>query len=452
MQSERGEGTPKGTRTIAIFRLWRARISLAAGSDIQGTEQRLRDGAGLSPENLWLLACSALLASIGLDQDSVAVLIGAMLISPLMGPILAVGFGVAIFDQRLLARAMRELALATVASIALSAVYFWLSPLAQPTVQLIARTRPTLLDVGVAFFGGAAGIIAGSRRTPSLALPGVAIATALMPPLCTAGFGLATGRGDFFFGGLYLFLLNAIFIAVATLAVVRALHFPQEKFVIPWMRRRAHRLVLGTVVVAATPSLFFLYQSAIETRDHQRAERFINRRISSPNRAVIRWEFVPDSSGRELRVYITGRPMERPRLDSLSRELPALGLKDVSLHVLQSELSASDLTRIRTDAVQGVMHALAKSKARQDSATRDTRAARVNRACREMAVVFPEVTRAAFVAIPNALLPPESAQTPAVVLRFKSNVSRTEKRRVLERANAWLRLRLPTDTLEVRDR
>src|SRR5690606_21893873 len=137
---------------------------------------------------------------------------------------------VAIADRNLLSKAARELSLATVVTLVVSTIYFFLSPLGEPTAEEISRTTPTLLDVGVALFGGIAGIVAGSRRDQSMALPGVAIATALMPPLCTAGFGLATGRPAFFFGALYLYVINAIFIALATFAIVRFLGFPLRSF------------------------------------------------------------------------------------------------------------------------------------------------------------------------------------------------------------------------------
>ena len=141
----------------------RGRASLFTGTDVDGTTQRVSDGATLSPENFWLLGCSAILASIGLDVSSAAVIIGAMLISPLMGPILGVGLGLGTTDRGLLQRSLRDLGLSTVLTILVSATYFLLSPLSSPTAELLARTRPTLLDVGVAFFGGVAGIVAGSR-------------------------------------------------------------------------------------------------------------------------------------------------------------------------------------------------------------------------------------------------------------------------------------------------
>ncbi|HSA57090.1 MAG TPA: DUF389 domain-containing protein, partial [Gemmatimonadaceae bacterium] len=183
-------------------------MSLAAGTDREGTVTRVRADVPLRGTNIWLLICSALLACIGLDTSSAAVIIGAMLISPLMAPILGIGVGVGINDRTLMRSALTSFGGATLASLLTATLYFLVTPLGELTPELRSRTIPTLLDVGVAFFGGVAGIVAGSRREKTVAIPGVAIATALMPPLCTAGFGLASGLFSVFFGAIYLFFIN----------------------------------------------------------------------------------------------------------------------------------------------------------------------------------------------------------------------------------------------------
>ncbi len=175
--------------------------------------------------SLWILVCSTILASIGLDTNSTAVIIGAMLISPLMSPILSVGLSVAIHDKQVLTRSLQNLLIAVAISLSASVIYFFLSPLGEPTPELQARTFPTLLDLMVALFGGISGIVSISRHEQTNAIPGVAIATALMPPLCTAGFGIATANWNYFFGAFYLFFINAVFISLATYLIVRFLHF-----------------------------------------------------------------------------------------------------------------------------------------------------------------------------------------------------------------------------------
>jgi uncharacterized hydrophobic protein (TIGR00271 family) len=190
--------------------------SIRNGTDVNGTIEEISENAQFRGSNIWMLFCSTLLASIGLDLNSTAVIIGAMLISPLMSPILGVGLGVAIFDKLLLRSAFKSLFIATTISLGTSALYFFVSPLGELTQEIAARTTPTLLDIGVAFFGGVAGIVAGSRLSKTSAIPGVAIATALMPPVCVAGFGIAKTDSSIFLGAFYLFFINAFFISLAT--------------------------------------------------------------------------------------------------------------------------------------------------------------------------------------------------------------------------------------------
>ncbi|MEL6924720.1 MAG: TIGR00341 family protein, partial [Bacteroidota bacterium] len=173
--------------------------------------------------NLWILMFAIMICSVGLNVNSTAVIIGAMLISPIMGPIMGVGLGVGINDFELIVQALKNLVIAAGISIIVSALYFMISPVGEERSELINRISPTIFDVFIAFFGGLAGIVAGSRTEKSNAIPGVAIATALMPPLCTAGFGIATAEWKYFFGAFYLFSINCVFISLATYLIVRLL-------------------------------------------------------------------------------------------------------------------------------------------------------------------------------------------------------------------------------------
>ena len=174
--------------------------------------------------NLWVLIFATMIASLGLNVNSAAVIIGAMLISPIMGPIMGIGLSLGINDFELLKKSLRNYALMFVVAIVTSTAYFLVSPLSSNSSELLARTVPTTYDVLIALFGGLAGIVAQTRQDrTSTVIPGVAIATALIPPLCTAGFGLATGQIRFFFGAFYLFFINSVFIALATYAMVRFL-------------------------------------------------------------------------------------------------------------------------------------------------------------------------------------------------------------------------------------
>lgn len=220
----------------------------------------IRAGSEPVGANLWVLFFAILIASVGLNVNSTAVIIGAMLVSPLMGPIQAIGYGTAVRDLKLIREGARTLLIFTALSLVTSTLYFALSPLAQPGSELLARTSPTLWDVLIAAFGGAAGMVAATRKDVSNVVPGVAIATALMPPLCTVGFGLAHARWDMVGGATYLFVINGVFIAAGTLTISRVLRLPLRGTVEPKQRAR-HRLAIGLgMVLVLAPSVWLGYR------------------------------------------------------------------------------------------------------------------------------------------------------------------------------------------------
>lgn len=434
------------------FATFRERLSLISGADPEGTVQRVSRGASLTTENLWLLICSAILASIGLDTSSAAVVIGAMLISPLMGPILGVGLAMGVTDRQLLQRSLRELAIGTGVSLAASALYFFVSPLATATPELIARTRPTLLDVGVAFFGGLAGIVAGSRRDISLALPGVAIATALMPPLCTAGFGLATGNWAFLLGAFYLFALNAIFIALATFLVVRFLRFPHHEEATPRDRQREHRLVATVAIVATLPSMYFLYDAARKLRETARIASFVQREIEGPERSAPQWEHRHGVGAEVLKVYIVGQPVERARADSLTAALPRYDLPGLKLELIQSDVSTEDLTRLEGEVQRGILRAVTTAAAVRDSAAvlrvrQDT--LRLLAVAREVASAFPEIEAIAYARSQNLLAADSIRSRQALLVTFGARLRPSARDDIIARAQALVRTRLGSDSVAV---
>lgn len=439
----------------APFRGLRQRLSLAGGTDVEGTIERVTAGASLTSENLWLLVCSAMLASIGLDVSSAAVIIGAMLISPLMGPILGVGLGMGITHRALLQRSIRELALATAITITVSAAYFLISPLAIPTTEMVARTRPTLLDVGVAFFGGVAGIVAGSRKLQSLALPGVAIATALMPPLCTAGFGLATGNWSFFLGAFYLYVLNAVFIALSTFLIVRMLHFPHHEEKTEESHRREQRMVAVIAMVAIAPSLFFLVQTVRVVREHRQITEFISQRVEGPERAAPQWEHEHDPPNEVLKLYIAGHPVDSAGLDSLQRALADHGLQSFRLDVVQSDISAEDLQRFQGDVQRDLMVAMSGSFAARDSAAAHRRREEGDRlaaAARELVSAFPEIIAVSHALRLDLLAADSVSSPPAFFVRFDDGATAAKREEILARALGMLRSRLGVDSLAVLER
>lgn len=226
--------------------------------NVEITVRNIKRGIEFSGASVWILACSIIVASIGLNANSVAVIIGAMLISPLMGPIRGFGLALATNDVKTLITSLVNFGIMVGVSLLASWIYFWLTPLKEVTSELVARTQPHVLDVMVAFFGGLAGIIAaasGDKGSAMTIIPGVAIATALMPPLCTAGYGLANGNWDFFFGAFYLFFLNSVFIGLSTIVTIWVLRFPLVDFVNKKREKRVKWIIFGSLLLIVIPSI-----------------------------------------------------------------------------------------------------------------------------------------------------------------------------------------------------
>ncbi len=194
--------------------------------DFEKIYETIEKGVNFKGSNIWILIAAVIVASIGLNMNSTAVIIGAMLISPLMGPINGMGYSIATYDFLLFRKAIKNFTFAVIASLIASTAYFAISPISTVHSELLARTSPTIYDVLIALFGGLAGIVAISSKQKGTVIQGVAIATALMPPLCTAGYGLATGQFYYFFGAFYLFTINTVFIAISSVLISQILKFP----------------------------------------------------------------------------------------------------------------------------------------------------------------------------------------------------------------------------------
>lgn len=310
-------------------------FDLKSDTDKVNTVASIKSAIPMRGANLWYLICSALLASIGLDVNSPAIIIGAMLISPLMSPILGIGLSFGIHDKESILISVKEFTIAVVLSILTSTAYFLVSPLGSPTTEILARTNPTLLDVGVAFFGGVAGIVAGSRSKAANAIPGVAIATALMPPICSAGFGLASGNAKIFFGAIYLFFINAVFISLSVYFIVRFLRFPYKIYPNAATKKRMRIVVMVLVILITVPSIYIFYGIIIEARTNAKINIFINRNVASDKTNVLRWNSIRKGDSTTLKILLAGEQIDSLKLDSLSKKMASFGLNDMKLSIIQ---------------------------------------------------------------------------------------------------------------------
>ncbi len=319
---------------VKAFLKDRFNLSEGKASEKQTIEE-IQQGVAFRGANLWILIFATMVAAVGLNVNNTAVVIGAMLISPLMGPIMGIGLGVGINDFELILKGLKNLGIAVLISVVTSALYFWISPLNDAQSELLARTSPTLWDVLIASFGGLAGIVAGSRKEKSNAIPGVAIATALMPPLCTAGYGLATSQWNYFFGAFYLFFINSVFISLSTYLIVKVLRFRQKEFLDPDREKRVKRSIMIFAILTIIPSIWTGVKVVRESIFTRNAQNFINQEMEFTNTQVINRKIVYDPNGGQIQVTLYGAPISEDLEQSLRTQLDNYGLHNCSLDILQ---------------------------------------------------------------------------------------------------------------------
>ena len=302
---------------------------------------QINSGITFRGGNLWVLIFAILIASLGLNVNSTAVIIGAMLISPLMGPIIGMGFALGTNDLDMLKRAAKNYAISTLISILTATLYWFLTPLSDAQSELLARTSPTLYDVLIAFCGGAAGIIALCTKGKSNVIPGVAIATALMPPLCTAGFGLGTGHIMYFLGAFYLFFINTVFICLATLGGVKLMHFEKKVFLTPERERRVRQIVTTVVVVTMIPAAIVTANIVKKSIFDSNVSRFVKSELSQTGTQVISTDV--DKENLTLRVVAVGREFGEAAIRQAESQMGNYSLDKYRLTIIQGAQSDSIL-------------------------------------------------------------------------------------------------------------
>lgn len=431
--------------------LFRHVFDIADTTDYEGTAKRISDGIHVKGLNAWLMVCSALLASIGLDTNSVAIIIGAMLISPLMSTILGVGYSVGVHDRELFIRSVRNLVYVTLFSLFTAVIYFLLTPLGEPTSEILARTQPTLLDICVALFGGIAGMISGSRKEKTNALPGVAIATALMPPLCASAFGLATGRWKIFGGAFYLFFINTVFIALSTYLIVKLLRFPLKSYVDKVKQRRVGRAAGLFLILISIPSFMFL----LSVYQKNKIRRTIQAEIITPfhqkGNEILKWETENQDSIILVKTFFSGQTVPETDKQAYNDRLKQLGLHQYRIRFFRMNISRGEMDKMSKEMTENVM----KNIEIQNSRLFDS-LQQINRSINE-GVIFDEVK--SFYPDLHALGVTSvemrgSAKVDTVwtaVLQWDSVAVNRDNREAIARIRQYLKARLHTDTVWLRD-
>ncbi len=345
--------------------------------------------------NLWILACAILIASIGLNVNSTAVIIGAMLISPLMGPIVGSGFALATYDFTLLKRSSKNLFIATLAGLIVSGLYFYLSPFKEVESELLARTSPTIYDVLIAFFGGVVGAVSITRIEKGNPIPGVAIATALMPPLCTAGFGLATLNFKFLVGALYLYSINCFFIALSTFLVLKYLKYKPIQTQNPDLDKKVRISISVVMSLLIIPSFYLAYNLLQEKKFTQNVETFIQNEFLNNGHTVIYKNVNFRSKPKKIELAFLSQQLDSLEIARYNTKLEDYGINNTTFTVRQNNADLkqeilSELNKNQSDITEKdlkiqQLNELLKAKTFGDSILE-----------KEIKILFPDISQIYF--------------------------------------------------------
>lgn len=347
--------TEKGHGKYSMEGLWgflRQKFSLEADKASESdVKDNIRKGVDFQGPNLWILIFATFIASLGLNVNSVAVIIGAMLISPLMGPIMGIGLSVGINDFELMKRSLRNFGFMVLISILTSTFYFLISPLSNASSEMLARTSPTMYDVLIAFFGGLAGMVAQTRKDrTSTVISGVAIATALMPPLCTAGYGIATLQIKYFFGAFYLFFINTVFIALAAFIVVRSMKYSKKEFLDAARERQVKRYLTLISVVTLIPSIIIGYDLVKDSVFESAADKYVKDVMKFPRTQIIDYKKARLNDGSSyIELVMLGEKVSEDAIENARLQMPNYGLVKTTLSIHQAgDTGNADFSSLQT--------------------------------------------------------------------------------------------------------
>lgn len=419
-------------------------LNLQSDTDEAGSIESIKRAVEFKGGNVWALVFAIFIASVGLNVNSTAVIIGAMLISPLMGPITGVGLAIAIYDFDLFKKSMRNLSVATAISILTSTIYFSLTPLNEAQSELLARTYPTIYDVLIAFFGGAIGIIATTRKEKSNAIPGVAIATALMPPLCTVGYGIAMGNLKFVFGAFYLFFINSFFIGLATVIVVRFLRFKPVNWVNEGLHKRVKTYLIYFSIIIILPSIYMAYTVIQKEIFKNKVKQYVSENFLFKNSKVLSFEY-SDSDPAFVEVSLVGETVSASKIKELESKLPNYKLDKVTLKVNQAGTYKDVTQTLEILGMQGKKDESVKAKDEKILLLENelmyykNKNLIIEKASQEVAILFPEVKSFSFGELTLASDKKDESETrPSLLVKWKHRPSNIQKKKLI----AFLQSRL----------
>lgn len=392
--------------------------------------------------NLWILACAILIASIGLNVNSTAVIIGAMLISPLMGPIVGIGFALATYDISLLKKSWKNLLIATLVSLLVSAIYFYISPFKEAQSEILARTSPNIYDVLIAFIGGIVGVISITRVEKGNPIPGVAIATALMPPLCTAGFGLSTFNFSFFIGALYLYSINCFFIALATFVIAKYLNYKPISYENKNLDKKIKYGISILMFLMIVPSFYLAYQLISERKFTQNIENFIKTEFIDQGHTIIYKKINYNTKPKTIELAFLNSKFDSLEIKNFNNKLENIGITNTQLSIKQNnrDLKTEILSEINKQNSQ-----FSEKDILIQNLTQELNQYKINDPIliNEIKILFPEIQQISIGKL-NYFNETDNSTTLQTIILYHSNQSINENQ-----LRKWLATKLQDDSLKV---
>lgn len=435
-----------------IRQLIKDTANLTGYIDTEAAEKSIRGNIYFRGPNAWILAIAIIIASVGLNVNSIPVVIGAMLISPLMGPIFGLGLGLGVNDMNLMKSSGKNLLVMVSISLAASFLYFLITPLSlsNPT-ELLARTNPTIYDVLIALFGGFAGILEQCRKEKGTVFSGVAIATALMPPLCTAGFGLASGNFTYFIGALYLFVINCLFIMLATYVSVKYFKFRQTEHEDQVSGRKAKRISSILILIFIIPSIWSAVMLIQRNNFEENATAFVNR-SKAYDKSIIYDYRIDHTDGSRIELFFTGEPLGEKTRENIIKTAKEYGLKEENI-IINDHTTTEDINDL--ELVKGIYDKMDTEISKRDEEIRRLREElRVSKGddipyiqiTREIANSYPSVkevniAHGAKVSADSLTMQPSMT----IIVRCDTLMNTADS----ERLSEWLKIRLNTQDLTV---
>lgn len=448
-----------------ITKFFKDALDLEEGVDKRETINEIKHKKSMSGANAWMLMCSIVIASVGLNTNSPAVIIGGMLISPLMSPILGIGLAVGINDKDTLKKSLAHFSMAVMIALVTSTIYFAITPLSGITEEISARTSPGPLDIFIALFGGVAGIVSIARKDISTTLPGVAIATALMPPLCVTGYGIATGNMEIALTSFFLFFINTVFVSFATYIIVHfVLKFPQKDFINQAEKRKNTYYILSFLLAIAVIS-YFPFRKLIETRNNtNKVELFVDEVLGDNKKYLDDKIFTSDSDSNLLVMKVYGDSISMDKLDYYNYGLKSVGLENTKIEIIPTtEITMADLLNI-DNKISGIKDVTSQLQVVKGQKSEDEKvilrlrnelksykidSTDFKQLCDEIKVLQPDVSEVTFAKGQKSNFNEYGKDMSMVIIHWENKTRDQDKRQAY--LYDFLKLRMKNDSLKVID-